>query len=88
MITPTEARNLADEWAADPGQLSHALRSLADQVEALQKDAERYRWLKNSGTAVSVWTDDTGTHWSVSTRDWSIERAELDAAIDRAREAP
>jgi hypothetical protein len=46
-MTPTEARALAEQLfncgVPEPGI---ALYSLADQVEALQKDAERYRWLR------------------------------------------
>jgi hypothetical protein len=50
-MTPTEARKLADrfenlwqpmDWDVEARD---ALRSLADQVEALQKDHERLEWI-------------------------------------------
>ena len=45
-MTPTEARKMADFLGSDLlyQEIAAALRSLADQVEALEKDAERYRW--------------------------------------------
>ena len=44
--TPAQARKLADQWPFEPF-LKEALRSLADQVEELQADAARYRWLRD-----------------------------------------
>jgi hypothetical protein len=57
------------------------------QIEALRKDAERYRWLRNtghpdheSGIAVSIeWTNS----WGKSCASYPYG-AELDAAIDDA----
>ena len=47
MVTPEEARRIAD--AVDKAFLkvpAQALRDLASQVESLQADAERYRWVR------------------------------------------
>ncbi len=50
MTTPEQARELA-EWLekANFHIEADALRELARQVEELQADAERYRWLRRGG---------------------------------------
>jgi hypothetical protein len=56
MITPAAARKLADDceakWSYDP--TTKALRDLAQQVEDLQKDAARYRWLRECSPVSST----------------------------------
>jgi hypothetical protein len=106
-MTPTEARALADQcelaWPDPPHDdmvIPDALRSLADQVEALQgqamssvereeyfamkKDAERYRWLRT--TYVKVRKVIMPGLWGECIFYYNRGPA-LDEAIDSAREA-
>lgn len=85
MVTPEGARKLADAFdeACKYGP-ANVLRDLATQVESLQADAERYRWLRDSKI------DDDAQEWlCVGVFDMcgvsEIDGSELDAAIDEAR---
>ena len=56
--------------------------------EADQRDAARYRWLRDTDTAVVAWLDEDGPHWSITGRNGhNITRDKLDAAIDAAMSA-
>ena len=64
-------------------------RAKADRSgEADQRDAARYRWLRDTDTAVVAWLDEDGPHWSITGRNGhNITRDKLDAAIDAAMSA-
>ena len=98
MVTPEEARRIAD--AVDKAFLkvpAKALRDLADQVEALQADAERYRWLRNEsvkhkdyaptatlqdGKGIKVFYEMHGDRFKPT---YFLGGADLDSVIDAAR---
>jgi len=79
MTTPEQARKLAKFQGKDdlPWDVRDALRSLADQLEELQADAERYRWLKDA-----PWLD-TPIERTIALQ----KNALWDSAIDAARKA-
>lgn len=90
MVTPEEARKLSDlvlqvrDIYKHADGLSDALRDLATQVESLQADAERYRYLRDAHPAdETLWVamGVPGSPAGVSC--WRNEP--LDAAIDEAR---
>jgi hypothetical protein len=93
-MTPTEARELADilmsssTWSYNL-KASEALHSLADQVEALQRDAERYRWLRDSSELMgsTELCDHEMWRWVFWTPAPVIDEHDIDECIDRAREA-
>lgn len=51
MTTPEQARKMADALSIYkmPNYVRDALRDLARQVEELQADAKRYRWMRDIG---------------------------------------
>jgi len=50
MVTPAQARKSAAILEAHDKPVAAAIiRDLASQVESLQADAERYRWLRKEG---------------------------------------
>jgi hypothetical protein len=82
-VTPTAARELAGFYA-DAGRQSIALliETLADHLEALEKDAERWR----AGCANPIlFIDASFAHEKGQTP--AESKAACDEAIDRAREA-
>lgn len=84
MTTPEQARKLALLWAAgkmvggDAHEVAIALyekmEQLERQVEELQADAERYRWLKNT-----PWLD-TPIERTITLQKNALWDAEIDAA--------
>lgn len=85
MTTPEQARELAEFRGVNvPVRMREALLDLARQVEELQADAGRYRWLK--ANADTQWLRDQQFQiWFDVDRDG--ESDSLDAAIDAARNA-
>lgn len=89
MVTPKEARdtaNIIEECAGDYSQFEKTigricasnLRDLANQVESLQADAERYRWLRETW-AFTIYEDLLGLETN------RLIDSDLDSAIDEAR---
>ena len=62
MTTPEQARKLA-EWSENnenlPAKVRDALLDLARQVEELQADAERYRYMKANAVDCHMWNDES-----------------------------
>jgi hypothetical protein len=85
-MTPTEARALADTLKERFGgtvptsQAAAALRAFADQVEALEKDAERYQVCRNQSSAEFIIQDRVNSLLTLTPQG-------VDDACDRAREA-
>ena len=78
------ALRLADEIDGDRyGDVAAELRRLVAENKALKADAERYRWLRESGSIAANPTG-RGVCLPLYTMDeWN--RKELDAAIDAVR---
>lgn len=54
------------------------------ELEALRKDAERYRWLRDNGTSewgICVWGDDD-QEWAQDIRAADVVDREIDAAME------
>lgn len=92
MTTPEEARKIADmlDYAVLPG--AQTIRELANQVEALQVDADRYRWLRSQIGSLSakgglpfcaagVYSDGKFSHNEL------LGFEQMDSEIDAARKA-
>ena len=60
----------------EEGMLGHELHGWCvdaqAEIDALRKDAERYRWLRDKGSAT----------WMPFTRQWDMNAEHCDAAID------
>ena len=52
--------------------------TMKQKREADQRDAERYRALRDRGIAVSAWQDIDGVHWAVN----GVEYMNLDDGAD------
>ena len=77
MVTPEEIREQAKVFAQENDSwTAKFLRDLAAQVEALQADAERYRWLRDSAAA-NLWYEKNWARYD--------EPTEFDAYADAAR---
>jgi hypothetical protein len=67
-------------------EFAHDMANAADEIDALRKDAERYRWLKNNSLgprADLCVTVNIGHDWSIVT-----EIDELDEVIDAGMKTP
>lgn len=61
-----------------------ATASHAAEVEAMRADAERYRWLRDSGKYSPAWS---GGGWGLAMGAHRYSASELDGAVDAARAA-
>lgn len=83
-----DAAGWRDQMARDLGRHLEREAVLEAQLSEATKDADRYRWLRDSGGAVLNWTDEYGFWWSINTPHGAvIKSTRLDAAIDAARSA-
>ena len=82
----SDARKSTDFWKAEYLAGNDLIEQQAARIKELEKDAERYRWLRDTDTAVVAWIEEDGPRWSIEGRDGhKITRDKLDAAIDAAR---
>lgn len=80
----------ADEKRMAADELAPIATALCAEVEALRKDAERYRWLREKGLSFTHDAEHRGvstTRWG----EWDYDTPEgfaarIDAAIDAAKE--
>lgn len=80
MTLSEKLRALAEHWGGVDDD-RRKLVALAAQAQELERDAERYRWLRNpdnQGCSVAVWHADHEL-------EPATDGVELDAAIDRER---
>lgn len=70
---PTMTSEVLHSWAAD---VSAELRRLIAALEEAQKDAERYRWLR----------DKSPPEWELTVASLPCWKFDIDAAIDAAME--
>jgi len=82
----------ARKWAGDPAaQRAGLFARAAEEVDALRKDAERYRWLRDKADPdsnqpyVTVYKKNSWGKWFNSVEIGSFLDAAIDAAIDAAR---
>ena len=82
--TTSMSVNTAYNAAANPA----AILSLLDRLEKAEKDAERYRWLRERYTAVDFDWEESGQQAVIFTSDdFPVATASCDETIDRAMEA-
>jgi uncharacterized coiled-coil protein SlyX len=79
-VRELEADRLSDDMAL---VLRATIRDLREQLAAREKDAERYRWLRDKGDTQSGYAI---CNWDGGAGDWFRVTADLDASIDKAME--
>lgn len=75
----------AGQAARGGGQQKHYLEDAADEIEALRKDAERYRWLRTRDIETIV---RGGVFAGKTPENVALNGEDLDAAIDAAMLLP